>query len=130
MTLDELSAAWNDLRNAALGRGLAPNVPPALAANVDRQYKAWRKALIHMPAAADMLASAYTRDWVSKYRRLLARVQKAGAGPQNVLPTTPFELSTDALTVFSRNVAIGLGVAGAAMVLYFVATRRSQRVDL
>ena len=125
MSLDELSAAWNDLRNAALGRGVAPNVPPALAASVDRQYKAWRKALIHMPAAADMMASAYTRDWVAKYRRLLARVQKAGAGPQNVLPTTPFEASTDFLTVFSRNVAIGLGVAGAAVVLYFVATRKS-----
>ena len=127
MTLDELSTAWNDLRNSALGRTTAPNVPPALAATVERQYKAWRKALIHMPAAADMMASTYTSHWVTKYRRLLAQVQKAGAGPKNVLPATPYELGIDALTTFSRNVAIGLGVGGAALVFYLIATKRRGR---
>lgn len=124
MTLDELSTAWNDLRNSALGRGVAPNVPPKLAEEVERRWGMWRNALQGLPPAAQDWSQGYTWKWVKAYRRLLAKVQKAGAGPKNVLPETTFEQTADALTIFSTNVAIGLGVAGAATVLYFVATRR------
>ena len=123
MTLDELSEAWNALRNDVYGRGLAAKVPPALAADFDRQYSAWRKALIHMPAAADMMASAYARKWVTKYRALKARVQKAGVKVTASLPQTPFEQGLVAVDTLSRNIALGAGIGGILLVGFFLASK-------
>lgn len=123
MTLDEISEAWNTLRNDVYGRGLASKLPPALAADFDRQYSAWRKALIHMPAAADMMASAYARKWVTKYRALKARVQKSGLPVTASLPQTPFEQGLAAVDSLSRNIALGAGIGGLLLVGFFLASK-------
>lgn len=127
MNLDELSEAWNTLRNDALGQGVVPNVGPALAKEVAREYAAWRKALKHMPAAADMMASVYTRGWVTKFRRLRAKVKSSGVKVTAKLPQTPFEQGLIALDTFGRNIAIGAGVGGVLIIGFILATRGGRR---
>ncbi len=124
MELDELSEAWNTLRNDAIGRGVAPIVGPALAREFNTQYSAWRKALIHLPAAADMMASVYTRGWVAKYRKMRAKVSASGVKATSDLARTPMELSLEALDKLAQNVAIGAGVGGVLLVAFMWATRR------
>jgi hypothetical protein len=77
MTLTELSAAWNDLRNAALGRGEARpiKVPLALGLEVGIAYEEWRAYL----ASRGPLESAIPElQWLEKYRALAAKVKAAG----------------------------------------------------
>ncbi len=124
MELDELSEAWNTLRNDAIGRGVAPIVGPALAREFNAQYSAWRKALIHMPAAADMMASVYTRGWVAKYRRLRAKVSGSGVKVTSSLAQTPFEQGLVAVDKLGHNIAIGAGVGGVLLIAFMWATRR------
>lgn len=80
MTITELSAAWNDLRNAALGRGTKPNVSAALAARVGSEYDAWRAYFETAPPTedADMPAVTLQGDWLNRYRVLVAAVQSEG----------------------------------------------------
>ena len=124
MTLDELSEAWTTLRNDALGRGVAPNVKPALARNVELQYSAWRKALMHMPPAADMMASYFSRRWVMKYRKLRAQVKASGVTVTSTLPETTFETLLVKSDRFGQNIALGAGIGGVVLIGFMWATRR------
>lgn len=121
MTPDELSKAWNKLRNAALGRGMSPNVPPALAARVEREWKAWRKA--HLTPDFKIAAPTFTYRWTKRYKSLLKAVQRAGAGKKIEVPfKTPLEELGDSFSNFGRNIAITVGVVGGVYVLIALVT--------
>lgn len=134
MKVDELAKAWNDLANAALGRGTTPNVPPKLAGEVRREYDAWRAALADEHPFADVFASISTREWVRRYRALRAKVVAAKAGPSGKrakpgvnLEKTPLETTLDALDRTGRMIAYGLVAAGATGVLIAIIRSASNR---
>ena len=126
MTPDELSKAWNELRNAALGRGVSPNVSPALAARVAREWEGWRKA--HLTPGFKVAAPTFTYRWTKRYRSLLRAVHKEGAAKKIDLPfKTPMEELGDSFTNFGRNIAITAGVVGGVYVIIALSrgTRRN-----
>lgn len=128
-SLDELSAAWNGLRNAALGRGTSPNVSPALAADVSRAYDEWREWLQHAPPIADVLAHAMAHNWVKRYRALVARVQREGQTPTDVLPVTSVEASLKVAEKLQSNIAWGLVGTGVGVALFFAGKLWGRRRD-
>jgi hypothetical protein len=129
VTLNELSNAWNDLRNAALGRGTTPQVPAPLAAKVGREWTAFRRWLAEQGVLEDIFASAVSQAWVQRYRVLLAQVRAAGAPVETdlALEQTPLELLKDAGAAalsFAEKLAWGLGALGALGLVFVVVTRR------
>jgi len=116
VTLDELNECWNELRNAALGRGVTPNVPPKLAKELGVEYERWKVALADANPLADAFASVSGRKWVESYRRFLKRVRKKGVEPKKTLAETPLEAVSTTVDKLSRNIAIGAGVAGVVLV--------------
>ncbi len=121
MTVDELSAAWNSLRNAALGRGTKPNVPDKLAREVELEWWRWRSERPLFGPTADVLGSVALRKWVTRYRNLAAKVRAAGI---KRLPDEPelttLEKALQGIDKWNKNVALGLGIgAGIALVAVF-----------
>jgi hypothetical protein len=53
-----LTAAWNELRNYALGKGTKPLVSATVAELVGRRYEEWRAALAGMGPMDTMLVTA------------------------------------------------------------------------
>ena len=88
MTLEELSEAWNQLRNAALGRGITPLVSQALAAKVAERYAAWREYYTDPDFVQFGPADLSASSWVTEYRTLAARVKAEGIKLTYELPTT------------------------------------------
>lgn len=114
MTVDQLSALYNRLRNAALGRGVTPNVSPELAERVGRAYEAWREfATGPASALADV---AQMRPHVEAYNRLRAAVAKeldADKLPPKADTSSaldPFERAAESGKVVLGLVAIGIGL--------------------
>lgn len=117
MNTAELSEAWNSLRNAALGKTTTPNVKPALARLVAREYEAWRRQLFASPWKGDPMPP-WIWDQVATYRRVLAKVKAAGIRPKKTLAPTTLEELGEWSRNFSRNLAIGLGIFGAGYVAF------------
>lgn len=96
MTINDLNKAWNDLRNAALGKGTHPNVPKALAERLGRAYEQWRTFFEGRHFSADDLNmpaitfSDETSNWLDIYRRFILEVKHAG------IDLTTVELPPDA----------------------------------
>lgn len=86
MTLQELSDSWNELRNAAQGRGVAPIAPPAIAERVSVQweaFRAWLGSLGPFDALAErVVTSVEGRRWIALHNEL--RRLLLGAGVQAV----------------------------------------------
>lgn len=79
MQPETLTAAWNALRNAALGRGVAPLVDAALAAEVGQRYEGYRAWLADVtrqygPAAYVQVELVGGQRWIDEYRELARRV--------------------------------------------------------
>lgn len=74
MTLAELSTAWNDLRNAALGRGTAPLVSAPLALAVGRAWEGWRAYYDGLGVSAAEVPTLSSPEWIDRYRELAERV--------------------------------------------------------
>ena len=76
----KLSNAWNDLRNAVIGRAaMKPaNVPQSLYDSVANYYERWRKALAAHTLQDALLPIATYAQWVEIYRRLAAQASAAG----------------------------------------------------
>lgn len=123
MNIDELSSAWNEMRNAALGRGLKANVSAELAKVVAGEYERWRAARAEMGPVDDVLSAFTTRQWVTRYRNLVSKVQKEGIKLANVLPPTTLERALQGIDKWNRNFAIGLGVGAGIVVTVIFATR-------
>lgn len=114
MSIDELSTAWNNLRNAALGRGVTPNVSAALANDVGTAYEQWRAYLADKTASAWLPispTSAVEDVWVQRYRLLVARVQAENVTVPDVLPPTFTEKAKDAAKDIGKNVGKDLAIA-------------------
>lgn len=115
MTLDDLSKAWNELRNAALGQGLQPKVSKGLATHVGEEYVAWRDAYQNDQWPTDDMAASLTAGrWVDRYRELLQAVEAEGVRPGYTLPKNPIEQLEGALgtaaALAGLVLAIGLSV--------------------
>lgn len=123
MTVNELSEAWNQLRNAALGRGTKPNVSPDLAGRVAREYERWRAWRADADPTDDLMASLTARAWVDRYRKILAAVQREGKGPkpENVLAVTPVEAAMAAADRLEKSIAWGMVGTGVAIALFILA---------
>lgn len=117
MTSQELSDAWNELRNAALGRGTSPRVSPALARVVAREYEKWRRELHASPWKGDD-PPPWVWEQVATYRKVFAKVKAEGKAPKKELPQTPLERVGRGLETLARNFAIGLGVFGGAYIIF------------
>lgn len=85
MKLQELSDAFNALRNDALGRGTTPLVSPLLAAKVANVYERWRTYLGNAGVLDDVFADVTAAGWVKQYQALAAEVQ--GEGKLKTAPT-------------------------------------------
>lgn len=112
MTLAELSQAWNDLRNAALGRGLNPNVKPATAELIGNAYERWRAWYQKAGVSDDMVASVSAAPMVELYRKTLALAKAEGVKVAE-LEQTPVERAKPAIgevktMVIAGSVAISL----------------------
>lgn len=88
MKLQELSDAYNALRNDALGRGTQPLVSPALALRVGNTYDRFKAWLATAGVIDDMLADATAHGWVDEYRALASAVLAEGVKISAPMPTT------------------------------------------
>ena len=116
-TLQQLSDSWNALRNAALGRGVDPLVPPGLASSVGdnyEQFREWVAALGPFDAVREsVLTSEEALGWIEQYNALRLAVQAAGRPVPAALTASRGILGDVAHTVQSIAliVAVGAGVA-------------------
>lgn len=82
MTLQQLSDAWNALRNAALGRTAQAAVPAQLAEQVGRAWEAFSAWLADQGPFSEVLGrlvgDSDAAQWVELYNEL--RVQVAAQG--------------------------------------------------
>lgn len=115
MTSEELLNAWNELRNAALGRGLnSKRVSPKLAKEVEREWTRYRDATLSPTLLAEF-------RWLPIYREVLKKVKAEGFAKDITAPKTTVEELGDSLNAvsnFAKWSAITLGVLGASYVTY------------
>ena len=120
MTVGELSALWNDLRNAALGRGVKPLVSAPLAARIGSEWDAWR-AYYEQQAGPlqdlDLPTSTLEGDWVDRYRALADAVGKEGIYVKG-LPLDPIEKTVAPVKAAAQ---AGLDVLGEGLKTVLVA---------
>lgn len=118
MTLTELSTAWNDLRNAALGRTATPNVPTALAAEVGTSYEQWRAYLASGPTWTAEVVPELASTWLERYRALASKVHVAvpGFAPASTglleQATNAIEQATNAIGEALKTVLIVVAAIG------------------
>jgi hypothetical protein len=124
--LTEFSNAWNDLRNAVVGRGTEKpaNVPQELYAKVSNTYDRWRTYLQSLPAVLQVFPLQPISDWVLEYRDLATEAQKAGL-TFNVLPVSWLEsvkaTATDVQTTAKALAKTTTGMAGVLVASLFLA---------
>jgi hypothetical protein len=113
-TLDKLSAAWNALRNAALGQGTVrpKGVSAELATRVGTAYEAWRRWLDSLGPVDTLYAQAFQSDNLAQWRArgdaLRLEVQRATG---HALPEFPAPVAQQVLQDFADvAVPIGTGV--------------------
>jgi len=80
MKLADLSAAWNRLRDRALGRAASPSskITPELATRIGNEFNAWRTWYLSAGSLEDMAASVAAHEWVSRYNVLAAELTAEG----------------------------------------------------
>jgi len=125
MTLQELSDAWNELRNATLGRGVTPNVSAPLATRVANTYERWRSWLANATPLTDIAADLTAAGWLDEYRQLVAAAKAEGV-IVTALPTTFGENVSSAAAYTGKTLAV---VAAAAVLglLYVLAAGGARR---
>jgi hypothetical protein len=119
MKLQELSDAWNSLRNDVFGRGVVPTtaVPKPLADRFANTYDRWRAWLGNAGVIDDVLADATAASWVSDYRALAADLAAAGVKITAPLPTTFGENVSSA----AASAAVAAGKLGATIAIVIAA---------
>lgn len=130
MTLGELSNAWNELRNAVLGRGTQPSagVKPTTATTIGNYYERWRKYYESAGIADDMVPSATAAEWVTLYRDGVRLAKADGLVLAFELGATPIERTAAAAQAAVTGVGNGLFFVAAAisvpLVLFLAARSR------
>ena len=120
-TINDLSSAWNALRNAALGRGTKPLVSPALATEVGSAYDAWRAWLAAQGPGLD-LGSQITygseaEAFVRKYMALAGRVASETGKTLPDAPVPPVERTVRSAVGLTASMAWGIAAVVAAYAL-------------
>lgn len=119
MQLQELSDAWNRLRNAAQGRGVDPVVSSELADLITSEHERFRVWLLDQgpldELAQQTVSNEPQRDWVRRYNQLRSMVDAEGkpTPPELEEPTT---LAQDVVSTGSKLAAV-VAVAAAALLL-------------
>lgn len=109
MTLNELSEAWNELRNRTLGRGLSPLVSAGLATRIANHYERWRKYLETAGPLDDLAASVQASDWLARYRELADAAKAEGVSlPNELAPQITEQLGPAVSKLGMGLIAIGL----------------------
>jgi hypothetical protein len=81
LTLNDLLQAWNELRNAVMGRGIAkpPNVSQRLYDATGEEYLAFRKWLSEKPALVQvMFEITGAPDYIERYRLVFEMARREG----------------------------------------------------
>jgi hypothetical protein len=112
MTLDELGQAWNDLRNAAIGRSVKPIVKPATAKLIGDAYERWRRWYNSATVGGDLITSVSASPMIELYRKCAA-LAKAEGVKFIELEQTPMERLTPAPTTteYLRTMIVAVSVA-------------------
>jgi hypothetical protein len=121
MKLQELSDAWNALRNDALGTGVTPRVPKQLADRVGNTYERWRTWLGNAGPIDDMIAEVSASTWLADYRALASEVAAAGVKLSAPLPTTLGESVSSAVTTVGKlGQTVAIVVAAVSLPLLYL----------
>lgn len=115
MNLQELSDAFNALRNDALGRGTQPLVSAALATKVGNTVDRFKNYLSGASVLDDITADATAHGWVDEYRSLATAVKAEGIKLTAPLPTTFGEVVATTATAtahFAQTAIIVLAAVG------------------
>lgn len=133
-TVQQLSDAWNQLRNAALGRGtqLPAGMSSELADEVADAWEDWRAWLVEQGALAEAQREITLlgdgRDWADRYEELAAEVTRATGKRLPSAPSSPVEqVVSQAAAIaspFALALFVGVGVVFASKALSGV--RRSR----
>jgi hypothetical protein len=121
-TVQQLSNAWNELRNAALGRGVAlpAGMNSELADEVAHAWEQWRAWLAEQGALAEaqreitLLGDA--REWADRYEGLAEQVTKATGKRLPLAPSSPVEQVISQAAGIASPAALAL-LVGAGVVL-------------
>ncbi len=132
-TVQQLSNAWNELRSAALGRGMSrpAGVSSELADEVGRSWEEWRAWLTAQGALAEaqreITLIGEGREWADRYEALAAQVTRATGKRLPSAPSSPIEQTAQQiatkLTPWAMLLFAGAGVVIAAKLLSGVRTR-------
>lgn len=132
-TVQQLSNAWNELRNAALGRGvqLPAGMSSELADEVGDAYDRWRAWLSEQGALAEAQREITLigdgREWADRYEALAEQVTRATGKRLPLAPSSPIEQAAEQigtkLTPWALLVFAGAGVVIAAKLFGGVRTR-------
>lgn len=130
MTQDELSAAWIELRNAALGRGVSPVVSAPLADRVGRASELWRSWLAgHLGPTGEVQLGV----WQSTYAELADAVRAEGAKLRKRrvgVPGVPAVVADAAAGAFDLLITAGsLALLAGAVGVSIVAAAAFRRAD-
>lgn len=126
-TIDSLNAQWNELRNAALGRGVTPLVTPELAKEVADQWDSWRVL------RSSRFTAGQLNEWVLRYNDLRERVDNElkARGEKSTLRVAPpaqgvIDMVEETLAPVGRHAAatIGIGIGVAVLAMVFSQRRR------
>lgn len=124
MKLQELSDAFNALRNDAIGRGTAPLASAALAAKVGNVYERFRVYLANAGVLDDVFADVTALGWVKQYQALAAELQAEGklkTAPTGLNFATKLQDITTDVADAATAVATGLASTAQAIVLVVAA---------
>jgi hypothetical protein len=90
LTLDDLLTAWNELRNAVMGRGVGKpaHVSQLLYDTTGKEYIAFREWLASKPALLQVLQEIFgAPEHIERYRNVVALARREG-----IFVTTPKQM--------------------------------------
>ena len=131
MTLNDLSAKWQELRDKSLGRGgMSALVSPLLASDVALDYqrfRAWLEAIARVPTSL-VTAGDEASEHLEVLRALIARAQHEGVAI-DAPPTLSEQLEQGAQALVDVAHTVKLVVGGALLVglAYVVANALGRR---
>ncbi len=131
MTLDDLSAKWQELRDKSLGRGgMSALVSDRLASDIALDYqrfRAWVEEIARVPTSL-VTAGSDAADQLEVLRALIARAQLEGVHIE-APPTLSEQLEQGAQALVDVAQTVKLVVGGAVLVglAYVIASALSRR---
>lgn len=127
VTLNDLAEAWNQLRNAALGRSTTPLVNAALATEVADAYEAFRAWLGEQGPIESMIETPTARAWLERHNELRAQVALEAPAPEplpETLGESMAEATERALRDMGSSGATALFLAGLGVAFVVLLGRR------